>query len=228
MDIIKKILKYVGKFLFAIVLTPIILISFNYLTKDSLIKIIADLQGSSSYKEYFKMANPCDISVKNTDDNGVLIISEFLFKEALGSCYVGKLEATKLVVIDKNYGGRKTSAILLADEIEKNNVNVIVVEECYSACVDVLMHGNKRLVCENALVGIHQQSSPIEYEWVVNYLKKNNKYAMEPYKEKGINVDLVLEILENTPHDEMYELTSDELLKTGIATEIISCTNDNL
>jgi len=223
MDFFKKVFKYMCKLCLALILTPTLVILLNYLTNDSLIKMISITQNSDIYKNYFIYTNPCEsLKPLNNMDNSISI-KENYFIPSLGSCYVDKLKEIDLIEIETNYGGRTTSALVLAREIKRNNINVKIKEECYSACVDVLMHGNKRLVCENAIVGIHQQSAKINNKWLNMYLIKNNEFSMKKYEDFGLNSTLILDIINKTPSDEMYELSKTELLKTGIATQIIAC-----
>lgn len=223
MDFFKKTIKYIVKLCFALILTPTLIILANNITNDSLIKMISNAQNSNWYKDYFILTNPCESDISYEKKDGKIRIMDTYFTNSLGSCYIEKLNDINKVEIDLNFGGRTTSALILSREIQNKAIDVQVNGECFSACVDVLMHGKNRFVCENAIVGIHQQSSKFNHDWLNIYLKRNNEYSMRKYKEMGINLDLVLEIINKTPSDEMYELSNKELLETGIATEIISC-----
>lgn len=220
----EKILKYLGKIFVAITLTPTLIILFNNYTNDSFIRMIALGQNSDWYSYLFYKMNPCDLEKKKIK-NGTLLIEENYFNDSLGSCYKELIKQTELLEIDINFGGRTTSALIVANEVKKYNVDVLIKKECYSACVDILMHAKNRYVCKDSLIGIHQQSAKIENKWIKEYLSRNQKYAMLGYKELGFNVKKIQDILDKTPSEEMYELNEKELIETGIATEIIACNN---
>ena len=218
-----KFILYIGKFLFALVLAPTLIILFNNMTDNSVVKFIVYAQNSPLYNSYFIYMNPCDPKHHDRVENNVLYMDEFNFSDSLGSCYKNGLKNIDKVVIDTNFGGRTTSALIMAKEIKKNKIDVQIINECYSSCVDVLMHGNKRLVCENAIVGVHQLSSDYEYDFLNKYLIRNIEVGITRYNNESINVPLLLSLIKKTSSDDMYKLSHEELIQTGVATKIVAC-----
>lgn len=211
------------KIILALILTPVVMVVFNNYTGNSIIKMISMGQESSIYKKLYTMKYPCDRNSNIQEDNGIYHIFENKISDNLGSCFGGKLKNINTLEIDTNYGGRITSALIIADEVKKRKIDVFVKNECYSSCVDILMHGNNRMVCDNAFVGIHQQAMSADNKYIKEYLKRLQEFSLQKYKNTGIDIDMIKEIIDDTPNDSMYELSSKELLETGIATEIISC-----
>ena len=95
---------------------------------------------------------------------------------------------------------------------------------CLSACPYMLAGGTAREVSERGAVGMHQHyyETPgyIPAYWAVEDVQYGQGRTMAFLIEMGIEPGLMLYSL-NTPPDQIYVLVEEELLESGLATEVV-------
>ncbi len=205
------------KLLLAIVLTTSIMVAINFIWKDSVINMISFMQ-----VEIYKEMNTCENDIKSVK-NGILKYEGIFIQDTDGMCYKEVINQADLLVVDDNYGGNQLTAEVISEGIIQHKVSVKVLNECHSACVDLLLAGNERIVCKGASVSIHRPRSDFESDIIDIYLKAKVIAQFNQIENKEINKERLKDILSFTPHEIVYEFTEKEMLDLGVATKIEQC-----
>lgn len=165
---------------------------------------VSDAQTTDTYAPiYVKESDPSKFYVMGSIDGR----TAFNFKRAIKKYGIPK------VMILSSPGGLVHEALLMAMEIESQNVHTVVLDKCYSACFFLFAAGQERSV--RGELGVHQMSSDgatlsegqTAVADIVDVLARLN-----------ISND-VLAIMLRTPPDQIHVFTNAELVAFGLVTD---------
>ena len=199
----------------------ICLFFLNYIFNNEIMKLYLKLDLAVSEHRY-----PCDLKDLPPIENGVIKFNNMTFNDGTGSCFKNKLEKVKIIEIKNSPGGSVNSARILSEEINKNNIDVQIKGYCFSACVDLLLHAKKRIVCKNSLIGIHQFSTEkkIKQSYLIHhYMLLKQKAMLNTIPDQSINTSFIENMMNKTGSEDIHVLTEKELIDNNIATDIINC-----
>lgn len=126
-------------------------------------------------------------------------------------------------------GGIVAEALLIGRRLKAAGVDTMMLPGmvCLSACPYILAAGETRRVSREAAVGLHQHyyDTPgyLPAFLAVEDIQHGQGQTMAYLIEIGIDPGLMLYSL-NTPPDEIYLLVEEELLATGLATDVFGPT----
>ena len=124
-------------------------------------------------------------------------------------------------------GGNVDEALKIGAEIRKKQLDTILPDTstCLSACPYIFASGIKRIKASNSFIGVHQSYYPdnliMPLYFAVEDIQKSQAETFRHLKKMGINTDVMENILE-TPPDEVYLLSRDELIKYNFVTHLFS------
>src|SRR5690606_35103326 len=115
-------------------------------------------------------------------------------------------------------GGLIDVGIEIGELLEENQVDVLVPENCESACVIVALSAARLFVSPDARFGFHRASAVADNDSQLGRFAGNTATARYVSVLRGMGIpESVLEITENTPSDDMYYLSGEELVQLGLA-----------
>lgn len=193
----------------------------NYLLDNKLMETFLKLEILIEEHRY-----PCDLKELPPVIDGVMKINDITFNDGTGTCFKNKLNNVKRIEIKTSRGGNVNSARIMANEINKNKIDVMIKGYCLSACVDLLLHANNRIVCKNAPIGIHQFSpeSGVHASYLMKeYMLLKQKSMVDTIPDQSINHDFLEKTMNKVGGVDLHILTLKELTENNIATEIKQC-----
>ncbi len=154
------------------------------------------------------------------DVSGVWVRYEGEITTGLASELASHLRRERAVglVISSN-GGNVYEARKLGRYLRANELNVAVDKVCASACIDILAGGVSRYITPRARIGIHQSSAPGSigsHNTGQSYVAGSALYL----REMGIDPEVALAAA-SVPPNQMYWFSTNEAIKTGLATNLI-------
>jgi hypothetical protein len=152
--------------------------------------------------------------------SGVWVRYEGEITSGLASELAAHLRRERAVglVINSN-GGNVYEARKLGRYLRANGLNVAVDKVCASACIDILAGGVSRYITPRARIGIHQSSAPGSigsHNTGQSYVAGSALYL----REMGIDPEVALAAA-SVPPSKMYWFSTNEAIKTGLATTLI-------
>jgi len=119
-------------------------------------------------------------------------------------------------------GGLEFEARNVFSIIKEKGLNTYVSEYCVSACVSAFIGGEKRQISSEALLGFHQGSPELGLrEFTKDELSDKLYDAIKFYKQQGIDKKFVMRFF-RTPPDALWYPKINELLKSGVITEVLN------
>ena len=123
-------------------------------------------------------------------------------------------------------GGDVSEALSIGRQVREAGLSsgVLAGALCLSSCPYILAGGEERIVSLSGMVGMHQhyyeQPRLIPVVFAVENIQKGQGETMQYLIDMDINPSLMLYSL-NTPPEQIYALVEEELVESGIATQII-------
>lgn len=111
-------------------------------------------------------------------------------------------------------GGRLAEAQAIADEIKKRKLDTFVVDECNSACTDVLLAGVRRAAAVDARIGFHQATMD-------GYGPLYDKLMSEPGRDRLLSAGIDPKFVERafaTGSSDLWVPSNGELRSAGVLT----------
>lgn len=128
--------------------------------------------------------------------------------------YLTSHPAIKLIHLNSP-GGRVESARKLASLIEARGLSTYTSKECLSACIISYAAGAERLIEKNARLGFHQYTFPgLDQSDFYSEYVVDRRYLLS----RGIGSGFIDRIFD-TPPDEMWEPSHEELLQANFITK---------
>jgi hypothetical protein len=140
--------------------------------------------------------------------------------------FLDTMETDPDVVALNSPGGIVDEALEIGRELRSWELGTAVLDGmiCASACPYVLAGGTSRKVSEGSAVGLHQHyyETPgyIPAAFAVEDIQLGQARTMAYLIEMGVDPGVMLHSL-STPPEDIYVLLSEELVETGLATEIL-------
>lgn len=115
----------------------------------------------------------------------------------------------KSLVIAQSAGGDLFAAHQIGDVVSRNRIDTVVLAFCYSACVDIFIAGDDRLISEIGTLGLHSASN------------EKIGYAMdrEYWGKRGLSN--VNEMAYQVSHKQLWVIEADRARQLRLATEIM-------
>jgi hypothetical protein len=115
-----------------------------------------------------------------------------------------------------SFGGRIAEAAQIADSIRRRNLDTFVLDECMSACTDVLLAGRRRSASAHARIGFHQATMS-GYGHLDDQLATNSTRSR--YIAAGIDPKFVDRAFSISSSD-MWFPSDEDMLNAGLLTEV--------
>ena len=131
-------------------------------------------------------------------------------------------ERLKLIELD-SIGGLIDVADEIGKFVERNDIVTFVQNSCESACVLIALSGEQVLVTASSRFGFHRASTAADINGELGrFLSKSATLDfIELLRERGIPQN-ILSIAEETPADEMYYVSGQEMYRMGLADKIVN------
>jgi hypothetical protein len=142
-------------------------------------------------------------------------------KEGISEEFLTVLDAVnsiEVVHLNLYEGGVVSEAMQLRKIIDEKKLNTYVSGECVSACTIAFIAGNERFLNHQGRLGFHTYSMPgvkdddMDQTTNKSYLRK-----------RGISDGFISKVF-NTPRDEMWYPTADELVKANVVHRVVDGT----
>lgn len=133
--------------------------------------------------------------------------------------FMGLLNGSRVTMLTlTSEGGSIDDALLIGNQIKQKKIAVLVSDYCESACVLIALSSPNLMVAENSQFGFHRASVyAVSDSQLGRFLSDSGTIDfIEHLRELGMPED-VLSIALNTPADEMYYITGNELVRMGLA-----------
>jgi hypothetical protein len=122
----------------------------------------------------------------------------------------------EIVHVNLSQGGLVDEAMQLQKIINENNLSTYVSGECVSACTIVYLGGKKRFMKSSAILGFHAYKKPgVKHNEM--FYENDKKYL----NSLGVENNFITKIF-NTPPDDMWYPTIDELIDAHVIHEVVS------
>lgn len=128
------------------------------------------------------------------------------------------LQYPNIKVIHLNsLGGRITEAKKISKFLENKYITTYSSRGCYSACVDIFMSGEYRVINQNAQLGFHQPSFPgVTQADMYQEIEKQKTF----YRKKGVKDNFIKKAF-STPPEDLWKPSNFELKQAGVIHEIV-------
>ena len=161
-------------------------------------------------------------------DNGILIAGPIGEGDAERFItFLAKNKETKFSFVALHSpGGTVTEALSLGREIRSRKLKTVLSSNafCFSACPYVMAGGTERIFSSHSLLGVHQhyftENLYIPVYFAVQTVQEGQASTFKHLKKMGVSTDVMEHILD-TPPEEIYIFSTEELLKFNFATEIV-------
>jgi hypothetical protein len=175
-------------------------------------------------------SNNCnDVHIMAPTDGDVLYLSSLTFETGTANCVIDLLRDKVGIYIFSSPGGIAAESIALSNYIFNNNIDVTIEKRCASACFLLLVSSPAGNVCRGADVAIHQAGNrpnspedPLVLFGVIDFFVANQ------IKLWGGNGEYYLSKIEGLFEDEVYRLSTDELVKYGFMQKVRECDTEIL
>ncbi len=155
-------------------------------------------------------------------DRDLAILDGEIGYETLASLKNGLVDdgSTPTLILKSN-GGSIDSAVKIGELLSDYQIDVVVVNYCESACVIIALSGTRLFVSSRARFGFHRGSA------VASRNSQLGKYIADLATNEYISAlkslgvpQSVLKIAKETPADEMYYLSGDQMMHFGMALDL--------
>ena len=158
---------------------------------------------------------------------------------AVFGAYILDFPEIKTLVIS-GLGGSAQAAYNIIELIERNQLDVIAQGRCISACSTIFLAGGNRYLARGGVLGFHAPYLLPEGErayfernrerrgWndVFDYVPSVYSFGVSAavrhityFSQRGVDIEFIIKSL-NTPPDEIYEPTREQLYKAGVLTSM--------
>jgi len=121
------------------------------------------------------------------------------------------------VVELSSFGGRIAEAEYIAAQIRDRELDTMVVDQCLSACTDVMLAGRRRFAAMNADVGFHQPT-------MAGYNRLDDKLATEDTRDAYLAAGIDPKFVERafaTASSEMWFPSLEEMRAANFVTNVV-------
>ncbi len=123
-------------------------------------------------------------------------------------------------VILNSSGGSTYEARILSKFLIGKNITTFTTKACSSACVDIFMAGEQRILYRKASLGFHQASYPMLTNMPKNILTLSINRQRKHYLNRGVKIDFVEKAF-TTPNDDMWHPSHLELIQAGVVDKVV-------
>jgi len=130
---------------------------------------------------------------------------------------IGTIEVLKL----NSPGGLIGNAIEIAEFIKKNNISIIVEDECSSACVIIAISSEKLYTSLHSKFGFHNAASIAKPKSEIGKFSstKGSREMFSFLQKNGIPIDII-DVAKNTDSSEIYYVSGSEFINRALALEL--------
>jgi len=162
-------------------------------------------------------------------DEGFVVLDGEIGHDTLLSLQALLPDESIPMLLLRSPGGIIGVGVELGEILEENQIDVLVPENCESACVIVALSAARLFVSPDASFGFHRGSAVAsDHSQLGRYIGNiSTAHYVSVLRDLGIP-ESVLEITENTPTDDMYYLTGEELIEFGLALDESEYWGDDL
>ena len=164
------------------------------------------------------------------EDFGILklsdavVVTDSQLNEGIGRCVVDSLKNKNILIILNNGGGSLAESFIISSYVKEKKIDVYLMEECGSACINILVSSDNPRMCEKAILGIHQAYTNNSINWLEPYLKKaSNEMALSHLIENGVNEKFIRKAFEETPSEKIKWIDANEALNNNFIIEEVDC-----
>lgn len=149
--------------------------------------------------------------IEPTNDNGFILILDGKITAETSYAFQRMVQIADVnaLVITQSVGGDLFAAHQMGDVVSQNRIDTVVLALCYSACVDVFIAGNDRVMTPVSTLGLHSASDP------------ELGYAMDRAYWGRRGLGNVNEMAYQVAHDELWLIDADRARDLRLATTIM-------
>ena len=135
---------------------------------------------------------------------------------------VDRRKELKMLELD-SIGGVINAADEIGKFVERRGVAIFVRNSCKSACLLIALSGEKLLVTSDSEFGFHRASTAADINSELGrFLSRSATIDfIELLRKRGVHQS-ILDITKETPADEMYYISGQEMYRLGLADQIIN------